>query len=288
MNTEKSLELTNLSQNAQPVTLLFGIKTSFKMNIGLVLSGGGIKGAAHIGVIKALEEHHLHPTYIAGTSAGAIIGALYSYGFSCQEMLQFFRTIQLFHYRKYARNKPGFIDAEKYYNYLKKLLPEDNFDALKKNLFVTATNILEGKLEVFSKGELIKPVLASAAFPGIFSPVEMKGSLYVDGGVLNNFPVDLIRNHCDVVVGVYLNMFQPKFINDLKHFHNVIERSIKIRVAKNDAEKFEDCDIMIAPKNLGQYGLFDKKHVDVIYNIGYNAAKEALSRNEVFLNQVIN
>lgn len=251
------------------------------MTIGLALSGGGMRGAAHVGAIKALEEHHIYPTHIAGASAGAIVGALYAYGCSCDNMLTFFKTVQILHYKKYALNKPGFIDAEKYYNFFKKKFPEDNFSALKKKLFIAATNITDGKLEIFSSGELIKPVLASSAFPGLFSPIKIKDKLYIDGGVLNNFPVELLKKDCKTTIGVYLNLFETVSNSDLKHFYNVIERAIHLRIASSDEQKFSDCDIIIAPKKLSQYGLFEQKSIDAIYEIGYNTMNKALKNKDL-------
>ena len=89
------------------------------MNIGLVLSGGGMRGVAHIGAIKALEEHGIFPNHIAGSSVGAIVGALYAYGHSWDKILEFFKNIQILDLKKYALNKPGFIDAEKFYSNFK-------------------------------------------------------------------------------------------------------------------------------------------------------------------------
>lgn len=250
-----------------------------RMHIGLVLSGGGMRGAAHIGSIKALEEHNIYPTHIAGTSAGAVVGGLYAHGYNCDEMLQFFKTIQILDYKKYAINKPGFIDASKYYNVFKKKFPEDSFSVLKKKLFITTTNFTDGVLQIFSEGELIKPILASSAFPGLFSPVKIKDKLYIDGGVLNNFPIELIKKNCNILIGVYLNLLTTADNSDLKHFYNVIERAINIRIAKSDAVKFVDFDVVIAPKNLAKYGLFNKKNIDAIYKIGYDNMNRALINN---------
>src|SRR6056297_1530301 len=97
------------------------------MNTGLVLSGGGVRGVAHIGAIKALGEFGIRPSHIAGTSAGAIVGALYAGGCNWEEILDFFKTTQIFSIKKYARSKPGFVDTEKFYDHLKSYLPEDNF-----------------------------------------------------------------------------------------------------------------------------------------------------------------
>lgn len=250
-----------------------------RMNIGLVLSGGGMRGAAHIGAIKALEEHHTYPTHIAGTSAGAVVGGLYAHGYTCDEMLQFFKTIQFLDYKKYAINKPGFIDANKYYKVFKKKFPEDSFSVLEKKLFITATNITDGVLQIFSDGELIRPILASSAFPGLFSPVKIEDKWYIDGGVLNNFPIELIKKNCDTLIGVYLNLFESTANGNLKHFYNVLERAINIRIAKSDEKKFVDFDVVIAPKNLAHYGLFNKKNIDVMYKIGYDNMNRALINN---------
>ncbi|GGW71644.1 NTE family protein [Winogradskyella epiphytica] len=255
------------------------------MSIGLVLSGGGMRGAAHIGVIKALEEHGIHATHITGTSAGAIVGALYSYGYNWEEILVFFKSFQLVDITKYAYGKPGFIDADKYYPMLKTYLKEDNFKFLKRKLTITATDILEGNLKTFSRGELIKPVLASAAFPGVFSPVKMKNSYYVDGGVLNNFPVDLLKSKCDLLIGIYVNGFHHIKKEDIKHSYSVVERAFKIKSYQEDLQKFKDCDMMIAPNQLGNYGTFDKKNIDVIFKIGYETAIEAIESNADLLSK---
>lgn len=247
------------------------------MNIGLVLSGGGMRGIAHIGVIQALEERGIVVTHIAGSSVGAIVGALYAYGYSTTEMLDFFRVIQILDFKKYALNKPGIIDAEKFYDAFKAYLKVDDFSALKKKLTITATNILDGQLQIFETGELIKPILASAAFPGVFAPVHINDSYYVDGGVLNNFPVEQIKDKCDVIIGVYVNGFLPVSIGELKHSHNVIERAFKFKTVKEDLKKFEACDVVIFPHQLSSYGTFDKKYLDIIYKIGYDEANSVLA-----------
>ncbi len=255
------------------------------MNIGLVLSGGGMRGIAHIGVIRALEENGIIPNHIAGSSAGAIVGALYAYGYNWEEILQFFRTIQIFNFNKFALNKPGFIDAEKFYNDFKSYLKVDSFSVLKKTLSITATNVLIGQLDVFTTGELIKPVLASAAFPGVFAPVNIKNSYYVDGGVLNNFPVDQLENTCDAIIGVYVNGFETISIEDLKHSHNVVERVFKLKTVKEDLKKFKKCDVIIYPKQLSKYGTFDKTYLNEICKIGYDETIKELANNKL-LNKI--
>ena len=250
------------------------------MNIGLVLSGGGVRGIAHIGAIQALEENNIIPTYIAGTSAGAIVGALYASGYSSDKMMQFFNSVQIFTLSKYAIKKPGFIDTEKFYDDFKSYFPTDNFDNLNKKLFVTATNLLNGQLKVFSTGELIKPILASAAFPGVFTPVKINEEYYIDGGILNNFPVDLISSYCNKLIGVYVNSFETINNNTLKHSYNVLERALKIKSANDSIKKFKVCDIIISPKDLSNYSTFYMNNFDEIFKLGYEATINVLESEQ--------
>lgn len=252
------------------------------MNIGLVLSGGGVRGIAHIGAIKALEEYNIKITHIAGTSAGAIVGALYAAENSWEEMLNFFKEVEIFTINKYAINKPGFIDTEKFYESFKPYFPKDNFENLKLKLYITATNLLNGELKVFNKGELIRPILASAAFPGIFTPIKIDNVYYIDGGTLNNFPVNLITEYCNHIIGVYVTPFEAIKKEDLKHSYSILERAFRIKNSSDSRLKFNDCDLLIRPNELSSYGTFYFKNVDEIFNLGYQSAKEALKSEKGF------
>ncbi|MGP1993039.1 patatin-like phospholipase family protein [Zobellia laminariae] len=249
------------------------------MNIGLVLSGGGIRGVAHIGAIKALEEHDIFPTHIAGTSAGAVVGALYASGASWSEILHFFKTIPLFRTQNYARSKPGFFDTEKYYENFKEFFPVDDFSALKKPLYVTATDIIRGTLKVFHKGQVIRPVLASATFPGMFTPMKIGDAYYIDGGVLNNFPIEPLKKKCDKIIGSYVNALKKIRIEDLKHSYTVVERAYKLKSASESMLKFGECDMIILPEGLSEYGTFDMNSIDAIFDLGYLTTKRILDEN---------
>lgn len=249
-------------------------------NIGLVLSGGGARGAAHIGALKAFEEYGIFPTHISGTSIGAIVGALYAADVHWTEILKFFKTTSIFHTKRFAFNKPGFLDTEKFYDDLNVYLPRDNFDSLQKPLYITATNVLNGKLKIFSKGQLIKPVIASASFPGVFTPTEINGSYYIDGGILNNFPVEPIKKHCDKIIGVYINSLKKISIKDLKYSYSVADRALKIRAAYDSIKKFPECDLIISPEEIGEFAVFGMSNTDIIFELGYNATIKALEENK--------
>ncbi|SDE45943.1 NTE family protein [Pricia antarctica] len=212
---------------------------------------------------------NIYPTHFAGTSAGAIVGALYAAGHGWQEILDFFKTVQLFSIDKYARSKPGFVDTEKFHGSFAKYLPVDDFAALKTPLYITATRILDGTLKVFHQGELIRPVLASAAFPGVFAPEKIDEGYYSDVGILNNFPSDLIRMYCHQLIGVYVNPFEKVKIQDLRHSYTIMERAYKIRMAKDSLDKFKECHQVISPKDLTNYSTFSLKNMDAIFEVGY-------------------
>ena len=249
-------------------------------NIGLVLSGGGARGAAHIGALKAFEEYGISPTHISGTSIGAIVGALYAADVHWTEILKFFKTTSIFHTKRFAFNKPGFLDTEKFYDDLNVYLPRDNFDSLQKPLYITATNVLNGKLKIFSKGQLIKPVIASASFQGDFTPTEINGSYYIDGGILNNFPVEPLKKHCDKIIGIYINSLKKISIKDLKYSYSVADRALKIRAAYDSIKKFPECDLIISPEEIGEFAVFGMSNTDIIFELGYNATIKALEENK--------
>ncbi len=146
-------------------------------------------------------------------------------------------------------------------------------------LYVTATNLLDGTLKVFHQGELIKPVLASVAIPGLFAPVSFQNGYYVDGGTLNNFPVDLIKKYCDQIIGVYVNPFKKVRIDDLRHAHNVLERAYHIMVANETVLKFEDCDILIRPEGMADFSMFSLKNMDTLFELGYAATMQTLKND---------
>lgn len=182
----------------------------------------------------------------------------------------------MFSISKYAKGKPGFLDTEKFYDQFNVYLPKDTFESLQKPLYITATNLLDGRLKVFHRGALIRPILASAAVPGLFAPVRLQDGYYVDGGTLNNFPVDIIKGCCDRIVGVYVNPFEKVAISDLKHAHNVLERAYHIMVANETAIKFKDCDLLIRPERMAEFSMFSLKHIDVLFELGYSTAKKML------------
>jgi NTE family protein len=246
--------------------------------VGLVLSGGGVRGMAHIGAIQALEEQGIFPEIVSGSSAGAVVGALYCHGYSPAEMKRFFAETPLFHISRFAFGKPGFIDTDKFFKDFIQYFRLDDFSSLKKKLYVTTVDMLKGEKRIFSEGELIRPLLASSAFPGLFSPVCIEEVLYADGGILDNFPIEPIETEVDYLVGSYVSPLDTIQAESLKYSVNVLERAIRINYSKRSRRKFDACDILFRPSKLVQYGLLDVNKLDVIYQIGYEAARQELQK----------
>ncbi|HUH51846.1 MAG TPA: patatin-like phospholipase family protein [Flavobacterium sp.] len=245
--------------------------------IGLVLSGGGTKGLAHAGVLKFLEEQQIKPTQIAGTSAGAIVGSLYAFGKTPEEILAFFKAIYFFHWRHFTIRKAGIIDSDSFKNYFQGFFKEATIGDATTDLHITATDLIKGRLKIFDKDTLVADaLLASSSFPGVISPYNINGDLYSDGGILNHFPTDVLLGKCDTMIGVYVSPINDVQAKDLNSIRAVTVRAFDLLSANNHLQKFNNCDWLIEPKQLSHYGTFEtnKSKMDEIFNIGYETAKK--------------
>jgi len=209
--------------------------TADSLKVGLVLSGGGAKGLAHIGALKVIEEAGLKIDYIGGTSMGAIVGALYASGYSATELDSIFRSTDFstliqdnvprgaknFYEKedgdRYALSLPfnnfkvsfpsAISSGQNIYNLLVKLLyhvkDTRDFSKLPIPFFCVATDVETGAEVLMNKGYLAESIMASGTFPSLFEPAELDGKILIDGGVVNNYPVEKLRAMgANVVVGV--------------------------------------------------------------------------------------
>jgi NTE family protein len=253
-------------------------------SIGLILSGGGSKGLAHAGAIKFLEEKNIRPSHIAGTSAGSIVGVLYAWGKSPEEILEFFKSIYLFHWKHFTFKKAGIIDSDAFKSYFTDIFKDATLGELKINTHITATDMVKGRLKIFgSDTKVIDAILASSAFPGVVSPYEIKGKLYSDGGILNHFPTDILQGRCETLIGVYVSPIQKIEAADLSSIKAVTTRAFDLLSANSNMQKFNICDWVIEPQKLSIYSTFEtnKIKMDAIFNIGYEAAKKSYEKLNV-------
>ena len=242
--------------------------------VGIALSGGGSRGIAHLGILKALDELNVKVTALSGTSAGAIIGMFYCCGYSPDSIMKIVKETKLIRYVRPAVSFSGLLKLEKVADIFRKYIKVNNFDELHIPLTVSATNINEGKNALISEGDLISAVLASSAVPVIFEPIKLNGHHYVDGGILNNLPVEPLIKTCDVIIGSNCNPVSESYKTG--NMKSLLERSLLMAIGVNTSLKRELCDIFLEPVDLKIFGGFDFTKANDIYKIGYEFGMQKL------------
>ncbi|MEN8215605.1 MAG: patatin-like phospholipase family protein [Pseudomonadota bacterium] len=288
---------------AQPTTSQAAEKAN-RPKIGLALSGGGARGIAHVGVLKALEELHVPIDYIAGTSMGSIAGGLYASGLSSQELRRAVESVdwnkifnlnidrhQLSYREKQNQQRlfkldigldkdyhlgtsSGVVGGQNLFLALKRLtrgIQMDDFSKLPIPFKAIAVDVNTAETYWLEKGDLALALRASMAVPLAFAPVEIDGHLLVDGGILNNLPVDVVRAMgADIVIAV--NISAPlEEIKSNSSFITMAAQSLDVALVQNTRRALENADLIITP-NLESYGAADFNKGSEMIAKGYEAA----------------
>jgi NTE family protein len=253
------------------------------MKTGVVLSGGGARGVCHLGVLKCLEEQGVHIDYISGTSAGAIIGALYGYGYKPGEILDIIESTSFFRSLRIAWTWKGLLSIDGLKAVLGKYLPVDAFSALRIPLVVAATDIKRGRIEYFSQGNLIDAILSSSCVPAVFNPYRFNGALYIDGGVMDNLPSKPIRDKVDVIIGSHCNFITSEF--DVKNLRSVVERSLLMAINGNTTISKSLCNVLIEPPEVGRFSGFDLSKAREIFQLGYEYTARNFSPDQLYVSR---
>ena len=248
-------------------------------NIGLVLSGGGARGFAHLGVIQALNESGIFPDVISGTSAGAIIGVLYADGHSPKEILKLMNIGSRLDFMRPALPREGLLQINGIIKMLKTSLHSKKFKDLKIPLYVTATDLNNGKAVYFSEGDLYDPIIASASIPVLFQPVKIDNISFVDGGVLDNLPISPIKNKCRILIGSFVN--PVGYMEKISGLINIAERTFMLSMTKEISEKAKMFDLFIAPLELRNYKILDPEKAQELFEIGYYSTNEKLKEIDI-------
>ena len=271
-----------------------------RKKIGLVLTGGGAKGFAHIGVLKVIEAAGIKIDYIGGTSMGAVVGGLYACGYNAKQLDSIFnntnfdellkdyipRTSKSFYekrndelyaislpFKKFSIGVPIALSKGLYnYSLLTRLTHKvrhvRDFNKLPIPFLCIATNIETGEQVLLNKGYLPQALLASSSFPTLFSPIEINGKMLVDGGVINNYPIDEVKNlGADIIIGVDVQD-GLKDRNALKEATRILVQISNLSMLESMKEKIKNTDIYIKPE------------VEDFSIISFNQGKEIIKKGE--------
>ena len=256
--------------------LIFGISMNKSVNWGLALSGGGARGIIHIGVLQAFEEMGFKPVCVAGTSMGAIVGALYASGMKPARMMELISDRGFLRMFSLKASFSGLLEM----SYLKKVLQEhlpETFEELDMPFSAAATNLSRHELVVFNSGTLHQAVIASASIPVLFAPVLIGDEAYIDGGVIDNLPASACKEHCDKILGVEVNF--GNFTPDLKNMKNVAIEVFYIMLNNNSLHGIHDCDSLIRPELNSEFQLLDFTKSEKLFEIGRHEGMKWLKQN---------
>lgn len=243
---------------------------SRKYSTGLVLSGGGVRGIAHLGVLKALVEKKIEIKIISGASAGALMGAFFSAGLAPEEILEIISHKKFYDLVRISFPRSGFFNVDGLRKVIKSHLKIERIEDLPIPMFITVTNFREGKSEYINKGSLVDYLIASAGIPMLFEVTKINNIPYIDGGVMDNLPIRPLREKCKKIIAVHTN---PVVQNEeVRNPARVAERAFHLAIAADVNRKKKLADIFIEPPELQNFGLFDFKKSKEIFQIGYDTA----------------
>lgn len=299
-------------QAAIPDLVSLPVNEDDSLSVGLVLSGGGAKGIAHIGVIKRLEEAGVRIDYITGTSMGSLVGALYSIGYSSSQLTDLAKSSnwnQLFsekpsrlfisNYERTFDNRAivsfpisdrgldlpfGIISGQNIYSFLSKYTwPVHGTESFKNfpiPFAAVATELSTGKPKIFTSGYLPDAIRASISIPSLMRPHVIDGVAYVDGGVSNNLPVEQAKEMgADFVIAV--NVAAPVMPTDsLNTFAEVLNQVVNYRINEKIESQIELADIYINPQEVNAFDILDFDQVDQLIKIGYDESEKYIDQIE--------
>ena len=245
-----------------------------KYENGLVLSGGGTRGFAHLGVIAALKKLGIQPDIISGVSAGAIVGAFIAAGKSPEEVRDNFKRGWFFQYTKIHLPVDGLLKLDGLKEILEKEIGVKNIEDLQTPFYVCVSNLNKGTVEYRNTGSLGDTVLASASIPVIFAPVELGRYLYVDGGLMDNIPVAPIRKDCQRIIASNISPINPKA--KMRNLIQIATRTVYMSVNQKLEEIKKQVDVYIEPKGIDEFDVFQRKHADELFDLGYKKTLEVL------------
>lgn len=251
-------------------------QTEKHYSIGYAMSGGFIKGFAHLGVVQALLEHDIHPDILSGVSAGALVGVFLADGNEPYHVLDYFKDKRFKDLTKFVIPKMGVFELSEFMDFLKSNVKVKKLEELQIPLIVTATDLDNGKSIHFTRGNIAERIAASCCMPVLFAPVRINGIHYVDGGIFCNLPVSTLRNICDKVVAINVSPLVPEKYK--LNIMGIAMRSYHLMFSSNSLHERDNSDLFIEPYNLEGYSNRELEKADQIFDQGYKTACEVLDQ----------
>tara|TARA_B110000305_G_C19289065_1_gene563245 strand:+ start:143 stop:1021 length:879 start_codon:yes stop_codon:yes gene_type:complete len=252
-------------------------KKLFNTTIGLALGGGAAKGVAHIGVLKALEDANIEVDYIAGTSVGAMIAALYAFKVDVETIGSLARRLTMSKVTSFKLNKTGFFSTESLRELMLEYVGDVAIEDAAIPLSIVATDINSGEEIILTSGSVVDAVCASAAIPGIYIPVEINGRTLVDGGLVQNVPIEALQTAgAGVTIASHLN--SVSHYQEISHVLDVMRNAFEIAVSQHTQDQLKEADLLIS-MDLSDFSLRDNtERYDELFNIGHQAATVQLTK----------
>lgn len=242
-----------------------------KYKTGLVLSGGGTRGFAHLGVIAGLNKKGIKPDVISGVSAGAITGAFVAAGISPEDTMKIFSKGWFFKYTKTQIPIDGLLRLDGLKEIIEKKIEIKNIEDLPTPLYVGVSNLNKGTIEYINKGPIAQWVLASSSIPALFSPVEINGYLYSDGGIMDNIPIEPIKNDCEKIIVVNITPLKQK--DKFKNLIQIVSRTFYMNVNANKNELNKYATVFIEPDGINKYDILSRSNAKELFDLGYHSAR---------------
>jgi len=247
-----------------------------KYKTGLVLSGGGTRGFAHLGVIAALFDKGIKPDIISGTSAGAIAGAFIAAGKNPRDILETFKKGSFFTYTKLQIPRDGLMKLDGLKELYHREIPAKNLEDLDIPFFVAISNLNKGTVEYRNTGPLGETVLASSSIPILFAPVLIGDDLYVDGGLMDNIPIEPIKHDCDQIIVSNISPINP--MEKIKNLIHIATRTFYMSVNANMKQVRKYATVYIEPEGINNYEILSRTHADELFELGYNSTMKTLNK----------
>ena len=221
-----------------------------RKKIGIALSGGAARGLAHVGVLKVLREHNISIDFVAGTSAGSIVGAAFASGLSVEEIIEMGRKMTWFRMSKFSFSPKGFLSNAAMGKFLRQNFPHDKFEDLPIPFAAVTCDLQTGEAVVLEKsGDLIDAVRASCAIPGVFTPVEIDGKRLFDGGVVANVPTKAVRRlGAEIVIAVDVLAAGATYWGTPSTFLGIFFQSTMMLLRAASKAHHYRADVVIIPK----------------------------------------